>query len=281
MATNYTPDDLKDTLGEVLIDSIVLNNLLQDLLKERGSTARSVDEVVDPGDITRGTDVVFIEQEEDSTIDLGRILDSKTIKDLNALIFTTDTSVDLTLPKTFGGTVIFGAGDDALEHVRGGKSVTVDAGDGNDTVATGSGKDTVFAGDGDDSIVTGGGKDSVVGGAGDDTIETGGGKDTIVTGSGSDSVDAGKGNDLIVVQSGGDPGDSIIEGGRGKDTLDLSNVVIDSVEVVNARQGMVTITLDDGSTLDVSHVEKFIVGDGHGGSITLTGVNSLDNLFNL
>jgi Ca2+-binding RTX toxin-like protein len=140
--------------------------------------------------------------------------------------------------------ILAGGGNDtitigALDRVRTATLLTINGGDGNDTInmngansglmrlsligglgddsLTGSsGIDTLDGGDGDDVLDGQGGNDQIAGGQGDDTITGGSGNDRIAAGSGSDTIDAGVGDDSVT----GDAGADTISGVDGNDTLD-------------------------------------------------------------
>lgn len=140
--------------------------------------------------------------------------------------------------------IMAGDGDDtitigALDRVRTATLLTVNGGDGNDTInsnganiglirvsligglgddsLTGSaGIDSLDGGDGDDALDAQGGNDLVIAGLGDDTVLGGAGNDRIFAGDGSDNIDAGAGDDSVI----GDVGADTIAGGDGNDTLD-------------------------------------------------------------
>ncbi|OAI11574.1 MULTISPECIES: calcium-binding protein [Methylomonas] len=372
MSSNYDNDQSTSALTELQDSGLVDGAFLSALDRERGDT---LSVIVDPetslvDQIPSGSDVVWIQGGGDFSLD-G--LSRSVIRDMNALIFSTQTNVTLDLSSLFRGSVIFGAGDDFLtysgriaQNVQGGDgndsviggtgsdtvkggagedSVVsgngkdiIDAGDGDDTVdsgtgndsilcgagndsiTAGTGNDTIVTGLGDDTIVSGTGKDSIIGssgnnyldggsgndkitggggndvliggdgndsiisGTGNDTIFGGAGTDTITVGDGSDIVDAGTGNDKIVVQSSEINDDSTtitIDGGAGRDVLDLFGVHITSGSVDTAAN-TATVVLADGTTLDISNVERFIGNfdsDAHAENISLTGLgNFLDSL---
>jgi Ca2+-binding RTX toxin-like protein len=115
-------------------------------------------------------------------------------------------------------------------------------------------------------------------GTGNDTITLGSGSDTIVVAGGNDSINTGAGVDIVKLAS-NFKGTLTLDGGAGSDKLDLSANTIQSVEKIDATR--VTVTLDDGSVLNVANIENFIYdsnGDLYGG-ITTVGVNALDKLF--
>ncbi len=89
--------------------------------------------------------------------------------------------------------------------------VTINTGEGNDTVLAANSKAAI-------SVNTGTGKDWVDGSAYNDTIILGDGNDTTYAGAGNDTIDGGSGSDYL---SAGD-GDDIVIGGTGRDYLEGS-----------------------------------------------------------
>ncbi|MGD7035446.1 calcium-binding protein [Methylotuvimicrobium buryatense] len=239
------------------------DDLFQELTKVRDISSQFFDEIPAAFEITRGTNLLFVEG--GGELDLSGI-DRPTARQLNAIFFSTDDDVDLTLPNQFRGTVVLGDGNNSLEANN---AVIVYSGAGNDTINTGRGNDLVVTGEGDDFV------------------DTGNGRDTIVVGSGNDTINAGNGRDLIIVEKGEDTDNTIvIDGGRGRDTLDLSDVVITSISVTGTnargRPTSVQIELEHGTTLDVTNVERFIYdvnGDGlisRDETLTLIGLLDID-----
>ncbi len=97
------------------------------------------------------------------------------------------------------------------------KSISIDAGGGDDSVIIGHGiiGAYVFGNAGNDRIAGGDGDDTLVGGAGNDTLEGNGGNDVLRGCGGRDILRGGPGNDRL---SGG-AGDDLLDGGSGDDTL--------------------------------------------------------------
>src|SRR5215469_4848590 len=125
-----------------------------------------------------------------------------------------------------------GGGDDiitAQNGLAGLISLTLDGGDGNDTIT---------GGDGNDLLIGGNGNDLVDGGRGSDTAQLGAGDDTFVwnPGDGSDTVD----------------------GGDGFDTLQFNGANIAEVmNVAAAPHGHVTLTRDVGNvSMDLVNMEN-------------------------
>ncbi|HEV2294823.1 MAG TPA: CARDB domain-containing protein [Tepidisphaeraceae bacterium] len=106
--------------------------------------------------------------------------------------------------------VTSGAGNDVIELFTT-RNVTLDAGDGNDTVVSGSGDDVldggsgfdrIFGGDGDDHLIGGGSADRLFGEAGNDTVSGHGGHDHLHGGPGNDWLIGGPGHDYFFANDG-------------------------------------------------------------------------------
>ena len=93
--------------------------------------------------------------------------------------------------------------------------LTLEGGDGNDTIRGGGGNDTIRGGGGDDTIEAAGGNDTVWGGAGRDYLNGSLGNDRLYGGIGDDVVYGGDGNDSIQ----GNAGDDYLDGSRGNDNV--------------------------------------------------------------
>ncbi len=140
--------------------------------------------------------------------------------------FGSDNSVNLT-----------GDADADLTGADTAETITVNAGDGDDSVSgagglgTGSsafpGALTLNGGIGKDTLTGGGGADTINGDAGDDALDGAGGADAVVNGGAdNDTVNGGSGNDVALngdagddTVDGGDGNDAAVNGGAGKDTL--------------------------------------------------------------
>src|SRR6266568_4749232 len=122
--------------------------------------------------------------------------------------------------------------------------LTLDGGDGNDTITGGDGNDTLIGGDGNDLIT---------GGRGNDTADLGTGDDTFIwnPGDGSDTVAGGAGTDTLLF-NGANVNEKInimANHGHVKFTRDVAAITMDltSVEHIqfNALGGADTITVGD------------------------------------
>ena len=142
---------------------------------------------------------------------------------------------------------------DASQLAAGQLGLTVDGGDGNDTIVGSAGADKLFGGAGDD-VVTGG--------AGNDTAFLGDGDDTFIwnPGDGSDTVEGQAGNDTLVFN--GSNANEVMNifanGSRVALTRDVGNVTMDlnGIETiqVNARGGADTIVVGDLTGTGVNQV---------------------------
>jgi len=180
-------------------------------------------------------------------------------------------SVDLgpqTAPLTFDRatfssiTVFLGNGDDSFTAADRSGNVTepisVDGGNGNDTLTGGSGNDTLSGGNGDDNILGGPGTDTIRGGNGADTVDGGVGTDTEILGNGDDIAawDPGEGNDII-------------DGGLGRDTLAFNGSNGNEKFDVSANGSHALLTRDIGNIhMDMVGVEALALA-------TLGGVDQV------
>jgi uncharacterized protein GlcG (DUF336 family) len=109
--------------------------------------------------------------------------------------------------------------------------LSVNAGDGNDTVFAGGGMAKITGGAGDDVIRGSDQADNIDGGAGNDLIMGMGGADLIDGALGDDTIEGGLGDDFILGGAGddfieGDEGNDRMYGGAGNDSIDGGNSVL-------------------------------------------------------
>ncbi len=161
-------------------------------------------------------------------------------------------------------------------------SLSVDGGDGNDTITGGDGADRLTGGDGNDVINGGRGNDAVFMGAGDDTFVWN-------AGDGSDIVEGGDGNDTMVF-NGANINENIslsANGNRVRLVRDVGTVTMDvnDVEEVDVVPlgGADTITVNDLSGTDVALVNIDLstqagsgVGDGQADTVIINGTSRDD-----
>lgn len=126
-----------------------------------------------------------------------------------------------------------------------------------DSITGGDGQDRVEGGAGDDLIFGGGGSDVLYGGAGVDTIHGGDGADLIAAGfpaagAEADAFYGGAGNDTIQLAPNFAPGPTslaglVVDGGDGRDTLELPYQVVDLDLTGALISGVETLTMSAGS----------------------------------
>jgi Ca2+-binding RTX toxin-like protein len=178
-----------------------------------------------------------------------------------------------------------GGGDDVITAGNGLASLislTLDGGDG---------ADTITGGDGADQLIGGAGNDLVIGGRGNDTASLGDGDDTFVwnPGDGSDSVFGGAGSDTLDFNGANinEKIDISANGGRARLTRDVANITmdLDSVETidVNALGGADTLTVNDLTETGVKNVNIDLAsppgsgtGDGQADSVIVNGTAKND-----
>ncbi len=102
-------------------------------------------------------------------------------------------------PSAAGTAVIIngGSGNDTLDASGFNLAVTLNGGDGADSIIGGSGNDSLIGGDGGDTVDGRNGFDSILGGNGDDSLLGGNDNDAIDGQAGNDTIDGQAGSDLI------------------------------------------------------------------------------------
>ncbi|MBR0752278.1 hypothetical protein JQ604_08780 [Bradyrhizobium jicamae] len=178
-----------------------------------------------------------------------------------------------------------GGGDDVITAGNGlGAliSLTLDGGDGNDTIT---------GGDGADLLLGGAGNDIVAGGRGNDTALLGDGADTFIwnPGDGSDIVEGQAGNDTLQFNGANiaERIDIAANGSRVRFTRDVANVTMDlnGVENINfkALGGADNVTVHDLTGTDAKHVFIDLQASGGGGdgaadTITVEGTGNANQI---
>ena len=133
---------------------------------------------------------------------------------------------------------------------------------------------------------------TVDGGNGDDTIKTGDGADVISGGNGNDTVDAGKGADTVFLGNGNDffvwtpgEGSDVVDGGNGNDVMQFVGANVDETMSLSANghaavflrsPGAVRMDLTDIETFNLQTlggVDAVSVGDLEGTSIRNTNID--------
>lgn len=191
-----------------------------------------------------------------------------------------------------------------IEHADSNDQLVVQGLAGNDTIdaaamAAGVMNLTVDAGDGDDTIVGSAGADTLLGGAGNDVVDGARGNDVAFLGAGDDTFvwDPGEGSDVVEGQAGFDTllfnGANVAEniaisanGERATFFRDVANITMDLNDVeqidFNALGGADNIVINDLSGTDVNLVRLSLIGgaglanDGLEDSITVNATAADD-----
>jgi Ca2+-binding RTX toxin-like protein len=170
---------------------------------------------------------------------------------------------------------------DASALAAGQVKLTIDAGDGNDTI---------IGSRGDDLLVGGNGNDVVTGGQGNDVAILGAGDDRFIwnPGDGSDVVEGGDGVDKLEFNGAniGENVDIVANGGRVLFLRDVANITMDLNDVENiqfkALGGADNIVVGDLTGTDVTQVGIDLAaagtttGDGQADRVTVNGTAGAD-----
>ena len=148
-------------------------------------------------------------------------------------------------------------------------TVTVNGGDGSDTILGSEFADSLVGGNGADSITGALADDSLDGSNGNDTIGGGVGDDSILGGDGADSIHGDAGDDTVVAGNGadqvfGDAGLDSLSGGDGSDTL-------------NGDADNDTLSGDNGNDSLLGGADNDSIFGGTGND-TVSGGDGLDTL---
>lgn len=171
-----------------------------------------------------------------------------------------------------GGDDTFTAGNGLASLIK----LTVDGGDGNDTITGGDGNDLLIGGDGNDTITGGRGNDTALMGAGDDTFvwNPGDGSDILEGQAGFDRMQFNGANIAEVI-------DIAANGSRVQFTRNVGTITMDlnGVEGINfdARGGVDSIRVRDLGGTDVTEVNLNLGGaDGAADAVTVDGTAADD-----
>lgn len=174
-----------------------------------------------------------------------------------------------------------GPGDDRIDATGAPRSGT-DPGRGDDLVVGGNGSDGVGLSPGSDTVTTGSGNDFVGSGFGADVVRTGPGDDEVTVWCGTSDLDTGAGDDTV--DNGGfhtaqcaEPGDDVLVGGPGRDTLSYRHLrLYRTAEGVTVDLAAGTVTGATGSDAVTSFQD--VVGSS--GVDHVTG-DALDNVLDV
>ncbi|MFL9672331.1 S8 family serine peptidase [Pseudomonas marginalis] len=164
--------------------------------------------------LTQGADIIVQERLGTTSFSTLGGDDIVFARKANGLTIDTGDGADTLYVLAGGNRIDSGAGDDRIQMLAS-SSTGVDTligGLGNDAITAGSAGAIIY---GDDLAGTQSGNDTLLGGAGDDALYGGGGNDSLQGNAGKDTLDGGAGDDVL---DGGD-GDDRLNGGVGIDTL--------------------------------------------------------------
>jgi Ca2+-binding RTX toxin-like protein len=160
------------------------------------------------------------------------------------------------------------------------------------TVDGGEGNDTLTGGDGSDMLTGGNGNDTVIGGRGNDSVFLGNGDDTFIwnPGDGSDMVEGQDGNDTMIF-NGADLNENVTlsaNGSRLRLVRDLGNVTMDAngleqvdVNMLGGADNVIVNDLTGIGLIDLNIDLGTAVGgaaDGQTDTITINGTRSDDRI---
>ena len=182
--------------------------------------------------------------------------------------------------------VSLGNGDDQFTEQSGvlaDKALTVDGGNGNDTITTGDGNDVIFGGNGDDTVDAG---------RGNDTVFLGNGNDFFVwnPGEGSDTVDGGNGNADVMQFNGANVNEIMSLSADGSHAVflrDVANIRMDltDIEIFNLKAlgGSDNVTVNNLEGTSIRHVNIDLsapaaVASGQADAVTVNGTEQADNI---
>jgi Ca2+-binding RTX toxin-like protein len=181
--------------------------------------------------------------------------------------------------------VSLGNGDDQFTEqsaVLSDKALTVDGGNGNDTITTGDGNDVIYAGNGNDTVDAG---------RGNDTVLLGNGNDFFVwnPGEGSDTVDGGNGAADVMQFNGANVSEKMSLSAEGSHAIfarDVANIRMDltNMEIFNLRAlgGSDNITIDNLEGTSIRHanidLSRSIAVGNSPHVVTVDGTNQADRV---
>ncbi|MDX2245081.1 MAG: choice-of-anchor I family protein [Leptolyngbyaceae cyanobacterium bins.302] len=147
---------------------------------------------------------------------------------------------------------------------------TLNGNGGNDTIRGGNGNDVLYGDRGNDTLTGGNGDDRLGGGSGADLLTGGNGNDTLVGGLGRDTLTGGNGSDRVVYKAFNEGSDIVTDFNPNSDRLDLSGVF--SSLGVSATSEYLRFTQSGSNTLVQIDSNGATDGASFSTLVTLNGV---------
>jgi len=182
--------------------------------------------------------------------------------------------------------VSLGNGDDNFTEqsaVLSNKALTVEGGNGNDSITTGDGNDLIRAGNGNDTVDAGRGNDTVLLGNGDDFFVWN-------PGEGSDTVDGGNGQGDVMQFNGANVAETMSLSANGSRAVFLRDIGtirmdMDNIEIFNLTTlgGIDKVTVNNLDGTSIRHANIDLSATGGGGDqqadiVTVKGTDRADHI---
>ena len=239
------------------------------LIVKRVTGAAQGDDISTDG----GDDIVKITEYPTQT--LGATGVQVSLGEGNDILQTPEEDMQRLAPGELNLNVTVDAGDGKNSIRLGDGNHAVTAGSGDDTVLAGDGDITVTAGDGNNDVLLGDGNHTVTSGSGNDAIEIGDGNSSLTTGDGDDRVQAGEGNHTIDLGN-GDGVDDTVDNSAFVDDGDSTITGGDDVDVVSIGDGDYKVSTNGSNdTIEVRDIDDLNAndmldgGEGDGDSLVL------------